>query len=273
MTTHRIHHTEGFQIIGNELARDRRLSGLARGIMLLVLSHNDSWTASIEWIVGEVREGRMAVQRALHELEAAGYRKVTRTQGAGGHWATTIDWYASPIAVESPTDEQPTAGNPSVGDPAPIQKNYPEELSEEAAPSDPQEHSVPSEPLAAPAKRQGPPQRTAGAVVGAWAAGAKATEQRPTASQRSRFARAAHALASEIGLDALPPEQWLRMIDTAYVLGSRMEFHLLDAWAGGGGRPPRLPEHCRYRIGSRGSIGESPRLNTDQPRAEWEAAA
>jgi hypothetical protein len=132
--------------------------------------------------------------------------------------------------------------------------------------------AVPSGPAQAPPTRSGPATRDAGALIGAWAKGVQTTGRAPHASQRTRFAKAARTYAENADLAALPPEQWLRAVDTAYVLGTQVEFHLLDAFLGGGGRPPRLPASCRYRIGSRGGISESARLNIDQPLATWETA-
>jgi hypothetical protein len=121
------------------------------------------------------------------------------------------------------------------------------------------------------ALRRGPATRDAATLIGVWARGHKAANgKEPIAGHRTRFAKVAQQYAARNDLGAFPPEQWLRLVDTAYVLGAGCEFALLDAFHGGGGKPPRMPVSCRYRIGSRGGVSAAPRMNIDQPAATWE---
>lgn len=88
--------------IANSALRDTSLSFRARGILALVLSNAGEWKASRGWIEAQSpTEGREAVQRALNELTASGYRIVHRAQDAAGKWSSWVEWTHSPAAQET----------------------------------------------------------------------------------------------------------------------------------------------------------------------------
>lgn len=68
----------GFVMLSNVCARDRRLSGLARGIVYIILSHPTDWVFTIDWLMGEMTEGRKAISNALNELQQFGYLRRDR---------------------------------------------------------------------------------------------------------------------------------------------------------------------------------------------------
>jgi hypothetical protein len=120
MTINRIQST-GFAQISNALLRDSRLSFRARGIIAMVMSHSGEWDAPRDWLVGQTdKEGREAVQTALNELTALGYRVVNKERQKDGTWRTVVDWYhtpsprnPSPVEDDSVLPEDPTEGRVS----------------------------------------------------------------------------------------------------------------------------------------------------------------
>ncbi len=112
--------------IANSALRDTSLSFRARGILAMVLSNAGEWKASRGWIEAQSpTEGREAVQRALNELTASGYRIVHKEQDALGLWSSWVEW------THQPTDWKPDGpeNRPSVKSAAikkTIKENYKE---------------------------------------------------------------------------------------------------------------------------------------------------
>ena len=129
-----INRVEGapFAQISNEALRDSRLSFRARGILAMVLSHSGEWHATREWIARQSgHEGRQAIQTALNELTAYGYRRVHKERGQGGAWVTVTSWFHHPngelvqestetageLVQEPDRPETRPSGDPTVGQP------------------------------------------------------------------------------------------------------------------------------------------------------------
>lgn len=86
-----------FAQIANSALRDKRLSFRARGILAMMLSHTGEWRTNRDWIASQTdHEGRQAIQTALNELTALGYRKVVKQQGPDGRWHNITHWYHAP---------------------------------------------------------------------------------------------------------------------------------------------------------------------------------
>jgi hypothetical protein len=96
-----------FAQIANSALRDKRLSYRARGILAFALSNTEEWVATRDWItsMSDV-EGRGAIQTALNELTALGYRRVS-TEHRGGRVVSIVDWFHFP--------EGPVSGRPADG--------------------------------------------------------------------------------------------------------------------------------------------------------------
>lgn len=98
----------GWTLVRNDVLQDARLSFRAVGVLVDVLSRPDDWRTSAEALSkeGPGREGRVAVEKALKELETAGYvvrRKLRRSNG-------TYSW--DHIVYDSPQSQQViTAGH------------------------------------------------------------------------------------------------------------------------------------------------------------------
>lgn len=78
-----------FTIVGNDFARDGRLSFKARGIALYLLSHSAGFTATTESIARNADCGLDLVRTGLRELEEHGYLHRERARTDGGHLGST----------------------------------------------------------------------------------------------------------------------------------------------------------------------------------------
>lgn len=85
--------------VPNRSARDDRLSYMARGILVELLSRPDGWEATADdlWrLATQARgagESRRAMRAAFVELKNAGYLVSTREQLAGGRFGTVLTLY------------------------------------------------------------------------------------------------------------------------------------------------------------------------------------
>ena len=85
-------HEKNFTVLSNSLLRDKRLSFKARGLGAYLYCLPEEWEFSVSGIVADGgKDGRDAVESAVHELEAAGYlvrEKGRRELGqfSGGTW-------------------------------------------------------------------------------------------------------------------------------------------------------------------------------------------
>ena len=113
MSIHRINRAPYGQV-SNQAMRDKQLSYKARGILAMVLGHAEDWDATRSWLETQsTHDGREAVQNALNELTALGYRHVHKTQLPDGTWTTIVEWFQH--STGSPVDR--TSAKPSVGEP------------------------------------------------------------------------------------------------------------------------------------------------------------
>ena len=71
---------QSFAIVPNDAARDKTLSFRSRGILTLLLSHDDGFNITADGVAKEGVEGRDAVRASFKELEAAGYIRRTKTR-------------------------------------------------------------------------------------------------------------------------------------------------------------------------------------------------
>lgn len=98
--------TNDYVLIPNGTARDERLSYLARGVLVEILSRPDGWETNADALSERARqyrggkrgEGRRALREAFAELEAAGYMIRRKERGPKGRIVTLMEAYDTPQA-------------------------------------------------------------------------------------------------------------------------------------------------------------------------------
>ncbi|MEU0739246.1 hypothetical protein [Streptomyces sp. NPDC006134] len=107
MRVHRTQHDRAFVVVPNAAARHAKLSLIARGLFLTLLSLPDNTPVTIDSVTDRVEEGRRSVSKAFKQLEDAGYLLRTRHQDReSGLWRTDLDLF------DVPTNRMPTVGEP-----------------------------------------------------------------------------------------------------------------------------------------------------------------
>jgi hypothetical protein len=88
---HRSKHAQQFVIVPNRIARDRRLSFRARGLLVMLLSLPAEWHITTDMLAEDNPESRTAIRAAMAELRDAGYVEVHNEQDSGGRWRKRIE--------------------------------------------------------------------------------------------------------------------------------------------------------------------------------------
>jgi hypothetical protein len=112
-------HAQGFVVVGNDAARDSRLSFRARGLHHYLLSLPPGWRVTTVQLGKDNPEGREAIRTALNELVKLGYVTRAKRQDERGRWYTTMTVHDKPQDV-TPGDDPATAtedGFPGTGNP------------------------------------------------------------------------------------------------------------------------------------------------------------
>jgi hypothetical protein len=99
-------HETDFLIVPNATVRDQKLSYLARGILVEILSRPDGWETTADRLMEQARmyrgekrgEGRRAIRAAFAELETCGYMHRVRQRDAKGRYTTTV--YVTDVPTE-----------------------------------------------------------------------------------------------------------------------------------------------------------------------------
>jgi hypothetical protein len=130
---------ERFEVVPSHLIRDKRLSILARGVAIRLLTNVDGYRMTADDLAADSpSEGRHRILGALRELRQVGYLVQEKKQDGRGRWSTTTTIYDSPHVSESthpavlnfpPTNQpeyencapvtggrSPEAGQPTSGD-------------------------------------------------------------------------------------------------------------------------------------------------------------
>lgn len=117
MRIHRSNPDSNFLMLPNATAQDGRLSWMARGLLIELVSRPIDWEANADLLSDQataqrgekVGEGRRAVRAAFAELEEYGYIVRSRVRVERGRFTTVIDVY------DTPDHHRGTAGGTSVG--------------------------------------------------------------------------------------------------------------------------------------------------------------
>ncbi|WP_328344736.1 helix-turn-helix domain-containing protein [Micromonospora sp. NBC_00421] len=116
--------TRDFFILRNAVARDKRISYVARGILSDVVSRPDNWRITAESLAASTvkGEGIKTIRRALNELEKAGYLERKRVRGDDGRigWEHVFYDVSQPhlvdISAGRTISPKPSDGIPSDGE-------------------------------------------------------------------------------------------------------------------------------------------------------------
>jgi hypothetical protein len=103
-------HTDRFTVVGNHLAQHPRLSAVAIGLAVHILSLPDGASVTVKALTLRFREGETTVRRAMNELEAAGYLVRRRVPLSGGRFATRTFAYDRPgseVGGDQPHEVRP----------------------------------------------------------------------------------------------------------------------------------------------------------------------
>lgn len=64
--------------LSNELLRRKGMSGLAKAILFMMLSHKDGWKTTMKQLEESFSDGHKAIANAVHELELSGHAVMER---------------------------------------------------------------------------------------------------------------------------------------------------------------------------------------------------
>jgi len=110
-----------FTQIPNAWIRDTRLSFKARGLLGLIMSHQEGWELTVDVLAQVNIEGKDAIRSAINELESYGY--LTRRQRNNGRFGESLWITQDPVdkpvdgVADFPTTENPTTENPTTDNP------------------------------------------------------------------------------------------------------------------------------------------------------------
>src|SRR6266496_506367 len=134
---HRSRHAQEYVVVPNGIARDRRLSFRARGLLVMLLSLPPDWRVTTDQLAEDNPEGREQVRKAMAELRSSGYVVTHREQGDKGLWRTRLEVFDTPATERDPSRVRcdqgkqqssqvaPNAGQPAAGWPAPKRSTGP----------------------------------------------------------------------------------------------------------------------------------------------------
>lgn len=107
MAVMRIHKTGNFTIISNTHLRDKKLSLKAKGLLTLMLSLPDNWDYSVNGLACICKEGKVAVQNTLDELEENHYLVRTKERNQRGRFTCVYEIYEVPQEENQGSPETP----------------------------------------------------------------------------------------------------------------------------------------------------------------------
>lgn len=99
---------EGYSLLSNEFARDKRVSPRAARVYIYLRSHSNGWETNVRRVADAVGMGKNAVAAGLKELVELGYVDREQSVGDDGRFGE-IDYvtYASPCPQNGDADDTP----------------------------------------------------------------------------------------------------------------------------------------------------------------------
>lgn len=105
--------TKNYTTVDNGYLRSDKLTLKAKGLLTVVLSHNDTYQITISGLSATLKEGKDAIRNGIIELMDNGYCEREQTRNNGGSFSKwDYTFYEEPKS-ETPTTENPTTVNPT----------------------------------------------------------------------------------------------------------------------------------------------------------------
>lgn len=132
---HRSHHAQEYVVVPNSVARDSRLSFLARGLLVMLLSLPPEWHVTVDQLAAFNPDSRGALRSAMRSLRDLGYVVLITERGPDGRTRRHLEVYDTDetkrrqvaLGVTSGNSASPqvgpNAGKPAVGRAAFIKKD------------------------------------------------------------------------------------------------------------------------------------------------------
>jgi hypothetical protein len=109
VTIHRSRHAQEYVIVPNAIARNRRLSFRARGLLVMLLSLPPDWHVTVDQLAEDNPDSRTGIRAAMRELREAGYVQLLSERGKDGRTRRHLEVFDIP---------QPNADTPRLVPPA-----------------------------------------------------------------------------------------------------------------------------------------------------------
>ena len=124
MAVFRVERNQNYTVMSNYHLRDKNLSLKAKGLLSQMLSLPEDWDYTLAGLARINCEGRDAIRAAVGELEKAGYVTRSRVRNEKGHLqGTEYVIREQPVFSAEPALEEPASGNPTLDDPAQLNKD------------------------------------------------------------------------------------------------------------------------------------------------------
>ena len=109
VTIHRSRHAQDYVVVPNGIARDKRLSFLARGLLVMLLSLPPDWHVTTDTLAEDNPDSRTGIRAAMRELREAGDVQLLAERGKDGRMRRHLEVFDTP---------QPNADTPRLVPPA-----------------------------------------------------------------------------------------------------------------------------------------------------------
>lgn len=107
-----------FTQVPNEWLRDPNLSLKARGLLGMLMSHDEGYIVTQEQLAKMGPDGRSAIESAIKELKEHGYLDISKRRDLGGRISGYVWELTDPVEVKK-SRSQPLAGFPGTDNPYP----------------------------------------------------------------------------------------------------------------------------------------------------------
>jgi hypothetical protein len=99
---HRSRHAQEYVVVPNGVARDKRLSFLARGLLVMLLSLPPDWHVTTDMLAEDNPDSRTGIRAAMRELREAGYVQLLSERGKDGRTRRHLEVFDTPSQTRTP---------------------------------------------------------------------------------------------------------------------------------------------------------------------------